>query len=104
MPLPWPIVRAYLTVRIQAWHWQSLFKLVKRGLIGAHQRVVVISTANGLKFPEFKIKYHESRLADVTPQHANVPCNLPADYQQVQDAIFRALDQRRSQALPGVPS
>jgi threonine synthase len=36
-----------------------LFKLVKRGLIGAHQRVVVISTANGLKFPEFKIKYHE---------------------------------------------
>lgn len=74
----------------------ALFKLVKQGIIGAHQRVVVISTANGLKFPEFKIKYHESRLADVTSQHANVPLNLPADYQQVQEAIFRALDQRLS--------
>jgi threonine synthase len=73
-----------------------LFKLVKRGLIGAKQRVVVISTANGLKFPEFKIKYHESRLADVTPQYVNLPLNLPADYQQVQDAVFRALEKRQS--------
>jgi threonine synthase len=55
---------------------------------------VVISTANGLKFPEFKIKYHESRLADVVPQYANQPVHLPADYNQVQEAIARALDQR----------
>jgi threonine synthase len=71
-----------------------LFKLVERGEIRPHQRVVVISTANGLKFPEFKIKYHESRLADVVPQHANFPVNLPADYNQVRDAILRALEQR----------
>ena len=71
-----------------------LFKLVERGEIRPHQRVVVISTANGLKFPEFKIKYHESRLADVVPQHVNLPINLPADYNQVRDAILRALEQR----------
>jgi len=71
-----------------------LFKLVERGEIRANQRVVVISTANGLKFPEFKIKYHESRLADVVSQHANLPLNLPADYDQVRDAILRALEQR----------
>jgi threonine synthase len=58
--------------------------------------VVVISTANGLKFPEFKIKYHESRLADIVPQHVNRPVHLPADYTQVRDAIMRALEQRRS--------
>ena len=73
-----------------------LFKLVERGDIHSGQRVVVISTANGLKFPEFKIKYHESRLADVVPQHANLPVHLPADYNQVREAIVRALDQRLS--------
>jgi threonine synthase len=71
-----------------------LFKLVARGDIRAQDRVVVISTANGLKFPEFKIKYHQAQLADVTSQHTNLPVNLPADYQQVRDAIMRALEQR----------
>lgn len=71
-----------------------LFKLVERGVIGAHERVVVISTANGLKFPEFKIKYHESQLQDVLPQYTNLPINLPPDYDQVRDTIMRALEQR----------
>ena len=57
---------------------------------------MVISTANGLKFPEFKIQYHESRLADVVPRYSNLPVNLPADYPQVHDVIMRALEQRRS--------
>jgi len=61
-----------------------------------HQRVVVISTANGLKFPEFKIQYHEARLKDVVPQHTNLPIHLPADYNQVRDALLRALDQRHA--------
>lgn len=72
----------------------ALFKLVERGEIRPHERVVVISTANGLKFPEFKIKYHESRLADVTPRYANLPVHLPPDYQQVRDVILRALEPR----------
>jgi hypothetical protein len=57
-----------------------------------------------LKFPEFKIKYHESRLADVVPQHGNFPVNLPADYTQVRDAIRRVLEQRRSERLTAPPS
>jgi threonine synthase len=72
-----------------------LGKLIERGEIRSHERVVVISTANGLKFPEFKIKYHESRLADVTPHYTNLPVDLPPDYQQVRDVILRALEQRR---------
>jgi threonine synthase len=73
-----------------------LFKLVERGEIRPHERVVVMSTANGLKFPEFKIKYHESRLAEVVPRHTNFPVNLPADYTQVRDTIMRVLEQRHS--------
>src|SRR4029434_10880591 len=71
-----------------------LFKLVERGEIRPHERVVVISTANGLKFPEFKIKYHESRLADVTSHHANIPVDLPPDYHQIRQVILHALEQR----------
>ena len=70
----------------------ALFKLADRGVIGAHDRVVVISTAHGLKFTDFKINYHESRLQQVESRHANLPLELPADYAQVQDAIFRSLN------------
>ena len=38
-----------------------LKKLVARKQIEAGQRVVVISTASGLKFTDFKIGYHEER-------------------------------------------
>ncbi len=69
----------------------ALFKLADRGVIGANDRVVVISTAHGLKFTDFKINYHESQLQDVASRHANLPVELPADYTQVQDAILRTL-------------
>ena len=70
----------------------ALFKLAQRGDINKDDRVVVISTANGLKFPEFKIRYHESRLADVNPRHTNLPVHLPATYDAVREAIMRTFD------------
>lgn len=70
----------------------ALFKLAHRGDINKNDRVVVISTASGLKFPEFKIRYHESRLADVTPRHTNLPVDLPATYDAVQETIMRTFD------------
>ena len=70
----------------------ALFKLAQRGDINKDDRVVVISTANGLKFPEFKIRYHESRLADVDSRHTNLPVDLPATYDAVREAIMRTFD------------
>ena len=70
----------------------ALFKLVDRGIIDKQDRVVVISTANGLKFPEFKIKYHEGRLEEVASRHPNTPIDVPADYDKVRDAVFRAIE------------
>lgn len=66
-----------------------LEKLVANGTIQPHQRVIVISTANGLKFPEFKIRYHEGTLPDVRPLLANRPVELPADYDAVKGAVFQ---------------
>lgn len=64
-----------------------LKKLVARGDILAGERVVVISTANGLKFTDFKIGYHDEMLAGITSRHANHPLELPNDY----DAVVQAL-------------
>src|SRR5499426_1940887 len=45
----------------------STMRLVKSRMILPSSRVVVISTAHGLKFAEFKTKFHEGRLPEVNP-------------------------------------
>jgi threonine synthase len=70
----------------------ALEKLALRGLCAPGHRAVVISTASGLKFADFKVGYHEARLADVAaPKHRNTPIELPADYPAVRDAVRRGL-------------
>lgn len=70
----------------------ALFKLLARGQIKANERVVVISTAHGLKFTDFKRRYHEGKVRGVASRHANRPVELPADYAKAREAIFRVLE------------
>ena len=72
----------------------ALFKLVERGEIEPSDRVVVISTAHGLKFTGFKVGYHDRKLKDVVSRHANPPLELLASYDAVSAALDRALDGR----------
>ena len=65
----------------------ALVKLRERGVIASSDRVVVVSTASGLKFTDFKLGYHENRLPKVTPRHANLPDELPNDYDAVRQAV-----------------
>ena len=69
-----------------------LFKLVARGEIKSSDRVIVISTAHGLKFTSFKVGYHEDNLAEVESRFANPPVYLPADANIVQETIARKLE------------
>lgn len=64
-----------------------LTKLVQQGVIHASDRVVVISTAHGLKFTDFKVKYHESTLAGITSHYANPAVYLPANADAVKAEI-----------------
>ena len=48
-----------------------LTKLRRRGDIAGSDRVVVISTANGLKFTDFKLDYHRASVAELQPRLAN---------------------------------
>jgi threonine synthase len=65
-------------------------KLIAAGTIESRQRVVVISTANGLKFTDFKVGYHEGSLGDlgITSRAANHAVELPADLDAVKRAVF----------------
>jgi threonine synthase len=69
-------------------------KLVQRGVIGRRDRVVVISTAHGLKFVDFKVRYHEMQLAEIESRFPNPPIHLPARYESVRDEMLRQIDRR----------
>lgn len=64
-----------------------LFKLRAQGLVERDQRVVVVSTANGLKFTEFKLSYHERRIKGVDSRRANDPIFMEPDVERVAAAI-----------------
>jgi threonine synthase len=68
----------------------ALMKLKQRNVLAPDERVIVISTAHGLKFSEFKVGYHRGKLEGVTARHANPPIELPADL----DAVKRTIDDR----------
>ncbi len=72
----------------------ALEKLTARGEIRPHDRTVVISTASGLKFTEFKVNYHERSLPDVKSDAPNQPLPLPNNYEAVKRAVLGDLDRR----------
>jgi len=66
-------------------------KLHEKKLFNPKDKVVIISTAHGLKFVEFKIGYHKKELEGITPDYPNQPIELPNEYNKVVDAINRNL-------------
>ncbi|MBN1582790.1 MAG: threonine synthase [Anaerolineae bacterium] len=72
----------------------ALFKATERGDIRPNDRVIVISTAHGLKFTDFKVDYHDSQLRDVISHYANPPLELAADVRVVKEAISQELVKR----------
>jgi len=68
----------------------ATFKLRARGILRETDRVVVVSTASGLKFTEFKMGYHDRKLAGVTSSRANAPIALPPEVDEVA-AVLRKI-------------
>ena len=65
----------------------ALEQMVEQKKIDPNERVVIVSTAHGLKFSEFKTRYHEKELAGVQSKYANPILSLPADTDKVRDAL-----------------
>jgi threonine synthase len=70
-----------------------LIKLLKSGQIDPAQRVVVISTAHGLKFIEMKVQYHQKQL-EFPCRHANQPVELPARLEAVKEALQQHMQRK----------
>jgi threonine synthase len=73
----------------------ALIKLIKAGKIDRSEHVVVISTAHGLKFTDFKVQYHEEKLG-FSSNYANKPIELPPTVSAVKKALEQALQKRRT--------
>ena len=65
----------------------ATIKLVQSRVIPPSSRVVVVSTAHGLKFAEFKTKFHQGQLPEVNPSLQNLPVQVPADIAAVRAVI-----------------
>lgn len=63
-------------------------KLVQQEIIKKNSDVVVISTAHGLKFADFKIRYHKEELANILSSYANKPIILDPDVDKVTKVIY----------------
>ncbi len=74
----------------------ALRKLVDRKVVRSGERVVVLSTANGLKFADQKAAYHMGALDGIKPAHWNKPVELPADAKRVARAIARHVEKARA--------
>ena len=69
----------------------SLEKLIANQTIQSHHQVVIISTAHGLKFSQFKVNYHAQQLP-FDNQHCNPPIKVKADLGYVLDVLNAKLD------------
>ncbi len=73
----------------------AMIKLIKAGKIDRSEHVVVISTAHGLKFTDFKVDYHKEKLG-FPSTYANKPIELPPTMSAVKKALEEALKKRRT--------
>ncbi len=64
-------------------------------MIHGHERVVVISTANGLKFADQKIAYHSGTLSGIQGTQQNRPVEIAADPKVISDTISRYVERAR---------
>ena len=69
----------------------ALRKQLAAGVIRKDDRVVVISTAHGLKFVDSKVRYHEMKLAGIESAQPNPPLEEPANYERVRDRMLREI-------------
>ncbi len=65
----------------------SLIKLKQKGIIEEKETVVVISTAHGLKFVEFKVQYHKKELPNIHSQYVNQPIMIEPEITKIQEKI-----------------
>lgn len=65
----------------------ALKKLLNNRIILKGENVVVVSTANGLKFTEFKVKFHQNEIQSTNPNFVNRVMDCKADFNSIMDTL-----------------
>ena len=76
-----------------------LQKLKKKKIIERNETVVVISTAHGLKFIDFKVNYHKNKLEDVWAKYQNQPIELEATLDDVKRVVHEKMEENIKSGL-----
>ena len=71
-----------------------LQKLIDKNKIAKDAKTVIVSTAHGLKFSEFKVGYHEKSLSEVSSKYANVPIVSSPDTEKVRSLLHDEFKKR----------
>jgi threonine synthase len=69
----------------------ALLQMVEEKRVARKDRIVVVSTAHGLKFSEFKTRYHKGELPGVAGRYANPITECPADAEAVKGIMEKRL-------------
>jgi threonine synthase len=69
----------------------AMFKQIEKNNIKAGELVVIISTANGLKFTEFKTNYHENKIEKINAKYVNNIIKADAKISSVIDIIKKLI-------------
>jgi threonine synthase len=67
----------------------ALIQMIEDKSVSRKDRIVVVSTAHGLKFSEFKTRYHKGELDAVNAKYANPISECPADTGKVREILER---------------
>lgn len=71
-----------------------LVKLIERKELSPDEKTIVISTAHGLKFSEFKVGYHEGTLEGINSRYANKPILMEPDAGRVREKLDEEFSKR----------
>lgn len=69
----------------------ALLKLKQKSIVKDKETVVIVSTANGLKFTEFKVKFHSGEIPETREEFRGKILNTIADTGKVREIIHKIL-------------
>ena len=70
----------------------AFINLIEKKVISKKEKVVIISTAHGLKFSEFKINYHTNNTKSFKPKFPNEIIELPKDLDLIKKTLKKKLN------------
>lgn len=77
----------------------ALLQMVDAKAVSKGERIIVVSTAHGLKFSEFKMRYHQKQIEGLQAKYANPISECPPDVEKVKAVLADRLAKQNLTSL-----